>query len=306
MLEYIPLSKLVDPRKPLRMVNRHSVEYRELADDVRKNGILQPLLVRPLGDGRYEVTEGAHRLQAAREAKLETVPCLIREMTDYEASIIQLKAQAIRPKTTTMEFANRLQELLDGGITTLAQLSQDIGKSVVWIRDILKLNKLCPEAKAALNRNEIPLASARELARLPRGLQNVLLPSAAITEPASFKELVRAHLKSYRELIKTGRIENYVLKVAKPQPYLRTMTEIRHEVDTYREAGIHIELQGAKTPLEGWKACIVWLMHLDPISLKIHEDRNILARAEKANALKRRKLDRDLRNKLIKGDDNDN
>lgn len=305
MLEYIPTTQILDPRRPLRKVDKNSWEYMELVDSIRKDGILQPILVRPHESGMYETVEGAHRLAGAKECRLDVVPCLIKELSDYEVSIIQLKAQAIRPKMRVADFATRLNELIDSGQTTLGALAADVGKSAEWVKGILSLKRLCPTARQAANRGEITIAAAKDLAKLPRGLQEVLLLEATRLDIENFRELCRAHLKEYRELIKTGRIENFVLRIAKPQPHLRSMTEIRQEVDNYHNAGIQIELQGAKTALDGWKACILWLMNLDPISLKEHEERRIKTQTEHATAFERRKLDRDLRRKLLKGIDDD-
>lgn len=299
MLKYIPVSQLIDPRRPLRGVNKRSVEYREVADSIRKDGILQPLLVRPY-NGKFEVVEGAHRLEGAREARLEEVPCLVKELTDYEVSLIQLKAQALRPKMNKADYANRLNELISDGAVTIYELAEEIGKSVTWIRDILRLTKLCSKAKTMVNRGEISVRSAKALARLPLGYQERFLDEAVLLNSDEFQSFVSQHLKQYREMVKTGRIDNYLLKVSKPQPYLRSMTEIRREVDEgYEQAGLHLQMQGAETALDGWKACIIWLLHLDPISIRNHEEKYIKATAEKINALDRRKKDRELKRKLL-------
>jgi ParB/RepB/Spo0J family partition protein len=260
--------------------------------------MFQPILVRPYGD-KYEVVEGAHRLEAAREAKLEEVPCLIKELTDHEVTIIQLKAQALRPEMKAADYARRLQELIDSEFVTLESLAAEIGKSVVWIRGVLKLDKLCLKARTMVNRGEIKLTSAKSLARLPRGLQEKFLDQAVILPVDEFASLVRENLKQYREMIKKGRVDNFLLRMADPQPYLRSMKEIRKEAKDFQQAGTHIKLQGATTALDGWKACLIWLLHLDPVSLKEHSERSIRAQAERLNAINRRKQDRDLKFNLL-------
>lgn len=303
MLEYIPLAKIAESRRPLRIVNKRTIEYRELVESMRRDGLLQPILVRPFkkGDFEYEVVEGGHRYNGAKELHWKEIACLVRDLTDLEASVIQLKAQAIRPEMIKSDFSARLQELVESG-ATLSDLADRIGKSRVWIKDMIGLTKLTSEAKVMVDRGEIPISSAKMLSRLPRGLQESLLQHAVVLPSAEFNDLARAHLKNYRQVIKTGRIDNNLLRAAKPQPYLRSMREIREEASGWKQAGIHLVLQDAKTPLDGWKACLIWLLHLDAQSLKDHEEKSILARAEKLNALQRRVADAKLKSDLI-GDD---
>lgn len=296
-LDFLSTDQLLDPRRPLRLVNKCSVDYRELVDSVRKDGILQPLLVRPYGN-KWEVVEGAHRLEAAREASVSAVPCLIRELTDQQVALIQLKAQALRPEMRAADYAARLQELIDNGSTTLQELSAEIGKSPQWIRKILKLLKLIPAARAMVNRGEITIGNGKKLAQLPRGLQQKFIEQAVVLSNEEFSELVRVNLKNYREMIKKGRIDNTLLRIAEPMPHLRSMKHIRQEAEDWRQAGIQIELMKADTALDGWKACLRWLLNLDPISLREHETRQ-RARVEKLNAIERRSKDQELKRNLL-------
>lgn len=306
MLAYVELTKIAESRRPLRIVNKRSIEYRELVSSMRKDGLLQPILVRPFKKGKYayEVVEGGHRYNAAKEIGWDTIACYIRELSDYEVSVIQLKAQAIRPEMIKSDFAARLEEIVTSGVATLTDLAAEIGKSAVWVRDMMHLTKLTPEAQRMVDRGEIPIGSAKMLSRLPRGLQEQLVDHAVILTTAEFNDLARQHLKNYREAIKKGRIDNMLLRQLKPQPYLRSMRELREEAAGWKQAGIHLKMQDAKTPLDGWRACLIWLLHLDPLSLKEHEEKFIRARAEKLNAIERRKADKVLKRNLL-GEDED-
>jgi ParB family chromosome partitioning protein len=298
-LKHIKTTAILDPRRPLRLVRKNSVEYRELVDSVKRDGILQPILVRPVDHFDWEVVEGAHRLEAAKEAGIEWMPCLIRELTDEQVSILQLKAQALRPEMRAADYAQRLQEIVDGGVTTLQQLSTEIGKSPQWIRKMMKLTKLVPAARTMVNRGEITIGNGKKLALLPRGLQEKFIEQAVVLSNAEFSELVRVHLKQYREMIKKGRIDNTLLRIAEPMPHLRSMTQIREEAEDWRQAGIQIELMEAETALDGWRACLRWLLHLDPISLREHETTRQRALTEKLNAIERRSKDQQLKQQLL-------
>lgn len=298
-LDFIHTDRLLDPRRPLRLVNKRSVEYRELVDSVRKDGILQPVLVRRVDTLQWEIVEGAHRLEAAREVGLDLIPCLIRELTDEQVAIIQLKAQALRPEMRAADYAARLQELIEGGTLTLQELSAEVGKSPQWIRKIMKLTKLIPAARTMVNRGEITIGNGKKLAMLPRGLQEKFIEQAVVLSNAEFSELVRVHLKQYREMIKKGRIDNTLLRIAEPMPHLRSMTQIREECENWRQAGMQLELMECETALDGWKAAMRWLVNLDPISLREHEIKSQKARTEKLNAIDRRTKDLKLKQQLL-------
>jgi hypothetical protein len=242
------------------------------------------------------VVEGNHRFNGAKEAGLSSVPCLVRELTDQEVLVIQLKAQAIRPQVSVLDIAKRLQELLDDGMT-LAELAHQVGKSPRWVRDRLLLRGMVKDAHALLDDGVLTVTSAVALAKLPKQIQKDVLVDAITLPSAEFVEKARKLLKDYREGVKQGRLEAYVNP--EPQPYLRTMTEIREEVCTFRAAGIHLKMDNAQTALDGWKSCIKWLLHLDPLSLQVQHDKHERAKAERLNAIQRRKRNRDLRNQLL-------
>ena len=304
MLQHIETSLLIDPRRPLRLVNKRSVDYLELVDSIRSDGILQPILVRPSGDV-YEVVEGAHRLEASREAGVDRIPCLIRELTDDQVMIIQLKAQALRPKMINADYAKRLQEIIDSGCTTLQDLSREIGKSAQWIRDMLRLNGLAPGVRQMVNRGEITIGNAKWLAKLPRGYQQEYVESAVSLTNADFKELTRTVLKAYREQIKTGRIENTLIRIAEPTPHLRSMQDIREECEHWRQAGIMLNMMEAESAIDGWRCCLRWLLHLDPVSLREHEEREIKPRTESLKPQERRIKDLELKQHLLEKSSND-
>lgn len=294
-MKLIQLSKLLDPRKPLRPVLKNTTEYLELVDSIRKDGVLQPILVRPRGD-KYEIVEGNYRFHASKEAGLTEIPALVRELTDEQVQLFQLKANAIRPKTRRADYAKRLQELINSG-HTIQTLAAEINKSTSWVKSMLRLTKLCREAGRLVNDGLISMANASQLAKLPHAIQPELLEDAVIKSSDAFKEIARVHLKAHRERIKRGRIENDLDPT--PMPHLRSMKEIRREVDTYSQAGVQIKLQDANTALDGWKACLRWLLHLDPVSLQEQLEKQKRAEVEYLTAVERRKRDRELRIKLL-------
>jgi len=261
----IPVDKILAPKIQLRLVNKSSVDYFELRDSVRLDGILQPLLVRPLGD-KYEVVEGNWRLSAAKELGLPEIPCLVKDYTDDEVEVIQLKTNAIRPKTGMADFANRLHDLMDRRKLTLAELAALVNKGVPWLRTVLTLRRLLPEAKKMVDRGEISVKNAAALAKLPHKIQKNFVPHAVTTKGKEFEEIIRVAIKDWREFCQGNRLDWSEYRAQHATAYLRQMHEITAEADNRKAAGLVLLKMGAKTPMDGWRACMAWLLHLDPDS----------------------------------------
>jgi hypothetical protein len=83
-------------------------------------------------------------------------------------------------------------------------------------------------------------------------------------------------------------------------PWLRQLHEIHHEAKTCESAGVIIELMGVTTPVDGWRACLAWLLHLDPISIQKQFDKQERAKHLKLTAEQRKQCEREVRDSLIK------
>jgi ParB family chromosome partitioning protein len=111
----------------------------ELVADIRQRGILQPLVVRPIGDGRYQVVAGERRYRAASTLNLETVPCIIKEdLTDDEARAISLVENLQREDLDIEDEARFLKALHDQGMS-LRDIGEAIHKSYQYVNRRLKL-----------------------------------------------------------------------------------------------------------------------------------------------------------------------
>jgi ParB/RepB/Spo0J family partition protein len=264
----VPIQHIMRPKTSLRPVRRDSPEYIELLESVRKDGILQPILVRPCDSNtghNYEIVEGWHRYEAARENGLETMPIIIRELTDDEVLVIQLKCNAIRPKTHTFEYARRLKLLMARG-HTIVELSSLIDKSQNWIRDQLQLNRLCEEARTPVERGEIKMQSALALANLPEDLQPKFVDDAVALEQPQFVERAQHALRDFKAYLQRVHEEDKADGVV--QPHLRAVNVLKREAAKPKSADAALKAAGAKTALDGWRVCLAWVFSIDPISVK--------------------------------------
>ena len=112
------------------------------------------------------MADGLYRVTAAREAGLATMPCLVKDLTDDDLLAIQIQANALRPETTPMEYARQIKRIMEARPeATLAEISTRIlHKSPGWVSETLGLLDLKKEYQTAVDRGEMPLGSAYELA----------------------------------------------------------------------------------------------------------------------------------------------
>ncbi|RMF52827.1 MAG: ParB/RepB/Spo0J family partition protein, partial [Bacteroidetes bacterium] len=135
----------------------------ELADSIRQLGIIQPITVRAMGGGRFEVISGERRLRAARRAGLKRIPAYVRE-ADTEAMLeMALVENVQREELNPIEVALGYQRLIEECNLTQEQVAQKVSKNRSTVANFLRLLKLPPPVQAALRDNSITVGHARAL-----------------------------------------------------------------------------------------------------------------------------------------------
>lgn len=156
--------------QPRRDLNPESLQ--ELAESIRAQGIIQPLVVRRLAEGsKCEIIAGERRWRAAQLAGLSEVPVIIRELSDEAAMAMALIENIQRESLNPIEEADALQKLIDEFEMTHQQVAEAVGKSRTSITNSLRLLSLNPEVKAMLERKQIEMGHARALLSLSPTLQ---------------------------------------------------------------------------------------------------------------------------------------
>ncbi|MFZ5440430.1 MAG: ParB/RepB/Spo0J family partition protein [Myxococcota bacterium] len=159
----LPLEQLREsPTNPRKAFNG----MEELTASVRKLGVMQPLMARPV-EGGFEIVFGHRRFRAAQAAGLESVPVDVRELTDVQVLEAQLVENVQRADIHPLEEAEAYQRLIDTAGYTAEQLAAKVGRSRGWIYQRLKLLALGPEARKAFEEGRIALSVAIPLARVP-------------------------------------------------------------------------------------------------------------------------------------------
>lgn len=144
----------------------------ELASSIRSQGIIQPIVVRPLGHERYEIIAGERRWRASQLAQLDTVPCIVKPVADEAAVAIALIENIQREDLNAMEEAQALERLLTEFELTHQEVAEAVGKSRTTVTNLLRLNNLNDDVKTLLECGDIEMGHAKALLGLDGGTQS--------------------------------------------------------------------------------------------------------------------------------------
>ncbi len=165
-LQHLPLD-LVQRGKyqPRRDMDPGALE--ELANSIKAQGVMQPIVVRPIGGGRFEIIAGERRWRASQQAGLEKIPAMVREVPDEAAIAMALIENIQREDLNPIEEAVALQRLQQEFELTQQQVADAVGKSRVTITNLLRLIALPEEIKTLLAHGDLEMGHARALLGLP-------------------------------------------------------------------------------------------------------------------------------------------
>lgn len=178
----------------------------ELAASIREHGVLQPILVRPVGEESYEVIAGERRLRAAEKAGLERIPAIVREMGDREATEIALIENLQREDLTAVEEARAYRHMTEEYGYTQEELARRIGKSRSHIANTMRILNLCQEVIEMIEKGELSAGHARAILATGGDRESQLRIAQAIVERGL----------SVREAEKVSQKKGVRKKVVKP------------------------------------------------------------------------------------------
>ena len=143
----------------------------ELSDSIKAQGVIQPVVVRAIDDNKFEIIAGERRWRAAQIAKLEEIPCLIKNVQDEAAVAIALIENIQREDLNAMEEAIALDRLLTEFELTHQEVADAVGKSRTTVSNLLRLNNLNEEVKTLLEHGDLEMGHARALLALENDVQ---------------------------------------------------------------------------------------------------------------------------------------
>jgi ParB family chromosome partitioning protein len=161
-LQQLPIEQVQpSPYQPRRTFQIDALE--ELAASIRVQGIIQPVVVRKTARGHFELVAGERRWRAAQMAGLDTIPALVRNITDEAAMAIALIENIQRKNLNAIEEAAALQRLLEEFQMTHQQVADSVGKSRTAITNLLRLLSLNDDVKGLLEKSKLEMGHARAL-----------------------------------------------------------------------------------------------------------------------------------------------
>ena len=157
-IEYLRLDDIIPNRfQPREEFDEEGLE--ELAKSIEEHGVIQPIIVRPIGD-KYELIAGERRTKASAIAGLTTIPAIVRNMDDKESAKVSLLENLQRRNLSAIEEARTYKRILELDNITQENLAKTMGRSQPMIANKLRLLSLPEEVQDALMKNQI---SEREL-----------------------------------------------------------------------------------------------------------------------------------------------
>ena len=239
---------LPNPHQPRQRFDCDELEG--LADSIRQNGLLQPLNVRPLEDGKYELIAGERRLRAARLVGIAKIPCIIMEVTDEMSALFALIENIQRQDLGFFEEARAIERLLTQFGITREAAAKRLGKAECTISNKLRLLRLPEDVQTMLVKANLTERHARTLLRLDD--EKLLRRAVGIIID---KRLTVAESEKLINQMLGRRI------ICKKKP-LKAIKDVRifvntlnHAVDTIRRAGI--EADSAKSETEEYIEYVV-------------------------------------------------
>lgn len=198
-LQQLPV-EFLSPGKyqPRKDMSQEALE--DLASSIRAQGVIQPIVVRPLAKNKFEIIAGERRWRASQLAQLSDVPCIVKDVPDEAAVAIALIENIQREDLNAMEEAVALERLLTEFALTHQQVADAVGKSRASVTNLLRLNQLNDDVKLLLEHGDIEMGHARALLALKD------------TEQSDAARLVAAKQLTVRET------ENLVRRILEPKP----------------------------------------------------------------------------------------
>lgn len=187
-VQEIPVGDLdPNPDQPRRTFSEESIG--QLADSIREQGVLQPLLVAPSGGGRYMIIAGERRFRAGRMAGLETLPCIVKDIDVIRQREVALIENLQREDLNPIEAARGIKALMDQCGYTQEKIGERLGKSRPAVANMLRLLQLPDEVTEMVKEGLLSAGHARVLAGIPEKEEQLRLARKAVDEGLNVRQM---------------------------------------------------------------------------------------------------------------------
>ncbi len=253
----VPQSLPIDVLRPGKYQPRAGMDpqaLNELAESIKAQGILQPILVRPIGAGQYEIIAGERRWRAARIAGLGSIPVAIREIPDDAALAAALIENIQRENLNPLEEATGIQRLIEEFKMTHELAAKAVGRSRTAVTNLLRLLNLAQPVRELLLANQIDMGHARALL----GLSNAKQAEIA-------HQIVKARLSVRQTEALVARTQNSKSKT----PVIPDRDVLRLQEELADRLGLGVQIRANKAGEGSVKLSFQNLAELDRILAKL-------------------------------------
>ncbi|PID34170.1 MAG: chromosome partitioning protein ParB [Thiotrichales bacterium] len=190
LLKKLPVEKI----KPGEYQPRMSIDpeaLQELADSIKAQGMVQPVVVRRITGGEYELIAGERRWRAAQLAGMHEIPAVVRDIPDQAAAAMSLIENIQREDLNVLEEASGLRRLIDEFGLTHQQTAEAVGRSRTSVTNLLRLLELTPEVRTMLELRELEMGHARALLPLNNELVQLQTAQKVVKRQLSVRDTER-------------------------------------------------------------------------------------------------------------------
>lgn len=274
----------------LREVDTADPEYLSMKESIRKEGVLQSIVVADTSTEageEYLLIEGRHRVTACQELGIQEIPANVTtDSSELKVLSLQMQSNAVRKETRPADYADHINRMiaLQPGYT-LPMLAADLNKPVGWLSNIAKISNLLPEIKEQVNNGTIGVMNAINLAKLPKEIQPEWVERAITDEAGKFGEECNARVREVKQAVRSGKSapsETFV-----PIPRVRKQGEIKQEL---AEGTVGTAICKTEKERAAFAAAIKWACQMDEASVADGQakfDEGLRIKAEKAAAAAR-------------------
>jgi len=296
-VKIVKLGEIRENPAALRDVKRDSPKYQELVGSIKAKGILNPPLGRvcqdpQTGEEYIGLIDGLQRFNAAKDAGLEEIPMLLKDMDEGQVLEAQLVTNLHKIETRPAEYAKQLNRLLAlSPFLTMSALSENLSISPAWLSERLGLVKLTDSIAKMVDDGDICVTNANHLAKLPPEEQANFSDRAQTDTPQKFIPEVTTRLGEIRSAKREGRDPKP--EEFQPNPRVRKVSQVKDELLKGEVGKSLCNKHSLGTAEEGFDMAIKWLLQVDPDSIAVDQAKWEQRKAELIEAKAKRKAERD-------------
>lgn len=271
-LEHIPVKQVRENPAALREVDQGTEKWAEFVSNVRARGVLKPILVHEKDDPEnpgqkiYGLSDGLHRVTAAKAAGLDTIPANIVPLEEAEVLETQLMLNFHVIATKPIEFSKGIVRMLGLNPTmTMTDLCNKLNVNSGWLNQRLSLLKLKEEYQALVEENKLNLTNAYALAKLPVEEQPNFIDRAMTEQPDVFVQVANERAKALKDAQRKGNAASAETFVA--TPHVKKVAELKEEYESGVIASA-FKGKGIISDTDAFKMGVAWSLHMDPMSVE--------------------------------------